>query len=346
MDFLQRALHLDLVLRRAAVLQQADVFRPDREGSAFAEQALRQLAAHHVGGADELGDERRLRPHVKLARRIHLFDAAVIEHRDPIGHRQRFALIVGDEDKGDTQLALQLLQLALHLLAQFEIQRAERFVQQQHPRPIDQRARQRHALPLAARQVRRLAFGNETERHALQRLLRPRQPLAFSDALHHQAVGDIFQHRHVREQRVILKHGIHVALIRRQVGGFLAVDANRAGSELFKAGDQAQAGGFARAGRPEHGEEFPVLNVDGYPIHGANIAESPRNIDELHGNGHDLHSKNQMTSADWATTRNLTRPIRKIIRAASRRQPNASPGAYKSYVTGVVRQPTKRRLEV
>ena len=46
--------------------------------------------------------------------------------------------------KGDPDLALDLFQFDLHLLAQFQVEGAEWFVEQQHLRPVDQSARQRH----------------------------------------------------------------------------------------------------------------------------------------------------------------------------------------------------------
>ena len=81
----------------------------------------------------------------------------MVEDADAVAHRQRLVLVVGDEEEGDAQLALQRLQLGLHLLAQLQVERAQRLVEQQHLRLVDQRARQRHALALAARQLRRPA---------------------------------------------------------------------------------------------------------------------------------------------------------------------------------------------
>ena len=60
---------------------------------------------------------------------------------------------MGDEDEGDAELLLQRFQLLLHLLAQLEVERAERLVEQQHLGLVDQRAGERHALPLAARKL-------------------------------------------------------------------------------------------------------------------------------------------------------------------------------------------------
>ena len=51
-------------------------------------------------------------------------------------------------DKSDAQLAVQHLQFHLHLFTQFEIQRTQRFIQQQNAWLIHQRTRQRHTLTL------------------------------------------------------------------------------------------------------------------------------------------------------------------------------------------------------
>ena len=59
---------------------------------------------------------------------------------------------MGDEKKGDADIALQVLQFNLHLAAQLAVEGGKRFVQQQHRRPVDQGAGEGHALLLAAGQ--------------------------------------------------------------------------------------------------------------------------------------------------------------------------------------------------
>ena len=83
----------------------------------------------------------RHRPAVDLRGRADLHHPAVVEHRDAVGHRQRLALVVRHEDEGDAERLLQRLELLLHLLAQLQVQRAERLVEQQHLRPVDTIAR-------------------------------------------------------------------------------------------------------------------------------------------------------------------------------------------------------------
>ena len=46
------------------------------------------------------------------------------------------------------------LQEDLHLLAELQVEGAERLVEEQHPRPVDDRARERDALALAAGELR------------------------------------------------------------------------------------------------------------------------------------------------------------------------------------------------
>ena len=90
---------------------------------------------------------------VNIARRPDLQDPAAAHHRDAVRHGQRLFLVVRHEHEGDAGLVLQPLELDLHLLAQLEVERRQRLVQQQHLRPRRQRPRQRHPLLLAAREL-------------------------------------------------------------------------------------------------------------------------------------------------------------------------------------------------
>ena len=170
-----------------------------------------------VRDAEEAGDERGPRLLVELARRAELLDPAAVHDHDPVGHGHGLFLVVRDVDEGDADLVLDALQLELHLLAQLEVERAERLVEEQHPRTVDERARERDPLLLAARELARLALLEPAEPDELERLAtrasaarRPRTLLAA------QPEGDVLEDREVREERVRLEHGVDVALVRRQ----------------------------------------------------------------------------------------------------------------------------------
>ena len=109
---------------------------------------------------------------VDLGGRAQLGDVALVEHRDAVGHRQGLVLVVRDEDERDADLALDLLELDLHLLAQLEVERAEGLVEQQHLGAVDEGAGERDALALAAGELRRGTIAVGAEPHRLERLLR------------------------------------------------------------------------------------------------------------------------------------------------------------------------------
>ena len=85
-----------------------------------------------------------------LARRTDLLDDGVAHDDDLVSERQRFLLRMRDHNEGDVQFTLHLFQFDHHRLAQIEIERSEGLIEQEHGRPADQGARQRHALLLSA----------------------------------------------------------------------------------------------------------------------------------------------------------------------------------------------------
>jgi hypothetical protein len=101
---------------------------------------------HQVGDADEAGDEGGRGAVVDLLGRRHLLDPAAVHHRDPVAHRQRLLLVVGDVDEGDADVALDPLQLDLQFLTQFQVQGPERLVEEEDLRQVDQRPGERHPL--------------------------------------------------------------------------------------------------------------------------------------------------------------------------------------------------------
>ena len=78
---------------------------------------------------------------------------------------------MGHVDERDADLALDALELELHRLAQLEVERAERLVEQQRARVVHERAGQRDALLLAAGELRGLALGEVGEPDDLEQLV-------------------------------------------------------------------------------------------------------------------------------------------------------------------------------
>jgi hypothetical protein len=87
----------------------------------------------------------------------------------------------------------------------------------------------------------------------------------------------------VREQRVVLEDGVDVALVGRQVGDVAAdqLDAARVGA--LEAGDHAQAGRLAGAGRAEHREELVHTDVEIDAVDRDDVAIGLPRADKAHG---------------------------------------------------------------
>ena len=75
-----------------------------------------------------------------------------------VGDSHRLLLVVGDQDGGDVDLVVQAPQPLAQLRADLRVEGAERLVEQQHARLDRERAGERHALALAARELARVAL--------------------------------------------------------------------------------------------------------------------------------------------------------------------------------------------
>ena len=123
--------------------------RGGRDGEA-AGVAAADHGVDKIGAADKVGHETVGRRVIDVGRRAHLHQLAILHHRDAVGHRQRLVLIVRDEHGGDAGALLDGADFDAQRLAQLGVQVGQRFIEQQHLRRGDQRARQRDALLLAA----------------------------------------------------------------------------------------------------------------------------------------------------------------------------------------------------
>ena len=159
------------------------------------------------------------------------------------------------------------LELDLHLLAQLEVEGAERLVEQQDLRVVDDRAREGDALTLAAGELCRLPGAETAEAHHLERFRCSAATLPLPDLLHHEPVLDVLLDRHVREERVVLEDGVHRPVVRRQPGHVLAGELDRALVRRLEAGDHPQGRRLARPRGPEHREELPRRDVEVDRIH-------------------------------------------------------------------------------
>ena len=108
--------------------------------------------------ARERGDERILRPRDELLGRSHLAQRSLDEDADGVRERGRVLVVVRDDQRRQVERAQQLLELGAHARLRVGVERGQRLVQEQHARVTRKRPRERHALPLAARELPGRAF--------------------------------------------------------------------------------------------------------------------------------------------------------------------------------------------
>lgn len=207
----------------------------------------------HAGRSEEGGDEDVLRVVIDRLRRPDLLDAPLRDDDDAIAQAHRLDLIVGDEDGGDAQAPLKILQLIAGDGAQFGIEIRKRFVQQQHRRLGHEGAGDSDALALAPRQLTRFArqqpLNIDHRGGAFDALfdLIARQ----STPLCAQWEGDVVVNRHVGIEGVTLKDHRDAAHPRRQHRDILPADPDRPAAGQLQAGDHAHQRRFATAGWAE-----------------------------------------------------------------------------------------------
>jgi len=174
---------------------------------------------------------------------------------------------------GDDELALLVRTfdfLVREALAQVDVEAGERLVEQQQARRRRQRACQRHALLLAARE-----FVRSARRGA-------RQPDEFEHALHApapfgarqagQAEGDVVAHVQVRKQRVVLEHHADAPQLGRAVRAagrpreHLVLDRDTPGRDRLEPRDGAQQRSLAAARRTDQRADLAARKAERHAL--------------------------------------------------------------------------------
>ena len=99
---------------------------------------------------------------------------------------------------------------------------------------------------------------------------------------HLQRKGDVFEHRHVRIERIALEHHRHVAVAGREERRVRTIQVHEPVRRGLQAGDDAERRRLARAGRTEQGEELPRAYLQVDVAQHARVAERLADARELH----------------------------------------------------------------
>ncbi len=233
---------------------------------------LKHHSVQNIALSDKISDKRILRFIINILRASHLLDVPIIHNNDGIRHGERFLLVMGHINEGDFKRLLYPFQLNLHLLAQLEVQRPQRFIQQQYPRMVDQRACNRDPLLLSARKLVDVAAVIPRKVYQLQHLLYTGFPFIFRYLAQLQPKLNIFKYIQMRKQCIALEHRIDIPFMRRQVVDPKSVKKNVTRLGMDKSTDRPEGCGLSTAGRAKQGNELLVTDVEiqsdenGFPI--------------------------------------------------------------------------------
>ena len=185
-------------------------------------------------------------------------------HGDAVAHGQRFFLIVGHENERDAALALDALEFKLHLAAKLQIQRTQRFVQQQDIRLVDERAGNGDALLLSAGKAGDAALFKACQTDQRQHAADFFCGLFLVLLAQVGTEGDVLRDIQMRKERITLKDRVDGTLIRRQGDDVLPLVEDFAAGRLLKAADAAQKRRFAAAGRTQQRHKLVFSDVDAH----------------------------------------------------------------------------------
>ena len=135
-------------------------------------------------------------------RRTRLDDRAVAQHRDPIRQMRHHGEVVADEEVGEPVPAAQVRHQVQDLRLDRDVERRDRLVGNDQLRPGDQRPGDGDPLPLAARELVRVAVQRVgAEPDLVERLAHPRHGLAAIEPEQCQRLGHDPRHAEPRVER-------------------------------------------------------------------------------------------------------------------------------------------------
>jgi hypothetical protein len=146
------------------------------------------------------------------------------------------------------------------------ITKRERLVEQQHLGPLDQGARERDPLALAARELIGRPLVQARKAHHGERVLDPRSDLRARRAGDPEPIRHVLGHAHVREHRVRLEHHVDRPAVRRHLRHVLAIDHDAARARPLEPGEHAEQRGLAAARRPEQREELVRPDLEAHVV--------------------------------------------------------------------------------
>jgi len=277
--------------------EEFDVVRADVGDGAGGGSGFRRGIGHGgefeaVDVAEEFKDEGRSGIVVDGLGFADLLDAGVVHDDDFVGEFEGFLLVVGDENGGEVDAFVEFAEPAAEFLADFGVERAEGFVEQEDFGLGGEGAGEGDALALAAGELVGPTVGDAGE---LDKVEQPVDALvnflvagAIRATANAEAEGNVLENGQMAKERVVLKDEADAAVTGRGVGDVLAMKedaAIAAGVGVFQAGENAQEGGLTAAGGAEEGDEAAGWNLEFKVLERDKAAKGFADVDGVDAHG-------------------------------------------------------------
>ena len=223
--------------------------------------------------ADEPLDELVGRLGEDVLRGVVLDDVGPLgEHRRPVAELHGLLEVVGDDDDGLVELALDPQQLVLQPLPGERVDGPEGLVHQQYGRVGGQRPGDADALLLAPGQLPRVAVpvGVGIQGDQIEQLVHPLGDLRPGPVQHLRHHRDIGGHAHVREQPAALDDVADPApqLVAVHLRDVVPADDDASAGGLDEPVDHLQRRRLAASRRPDQGDDLPGRDLQRQVVDG------------------------------------------------------------------------------
>src|SRR5215211_6172348 len=214
----------------------------------------------HRGATYEAGNKDVVRVVVHLLWGVDLLDDAVLEDDDPVRHRHRLGLVVGDIDCGGPDAVVQL-----------GVEVREWLVHQESLGLPHYGPPKGHSLPLATREGLGLSVEEALDGEDSRGLIYPAVDLILVHLPELEGEAHVLPHVHVRVERVVLEDHGYVTLAGREIVDDIVPDKHLAARYVLEPRDHAQSGGLAATRGPHEDYELPVGDVQVHVPHGDHV---------------------------------------------------------------------------
>ena len=179
---------------------------------------------------------------------------------------------------------LNIFKLNLHILAELEVERTERLVKKQNSRLYGKRTCNCDTLLLTARKRIYISSLKAVEIDKVEHLLDSLADFLFLHLLDTKTECDVLINIQVRKQRITLKNGVNLSLMRRYTIDNFIFKNNFTAVGFKESGDDTQCGGFTTARRSQKCDKFLITDIHTEIFKNLSVSQLDRNIFQVDDN--------------------------------------------------------------